>query len=584
MRLITCGFEAGPPIDGIVPATHSTAFTPLDATNARSGGFALGVSSETGVPDGTSTSLISGATMDRMWTFGSRPFTLSTAYPGGSNYFSRAGFTIRAYVRWNTGNLPTATKAVEFIRATWMTDSSLYGRTALCIDNLGQLHWKPDSRVTLPPTVDVTPGGDDHTASAIVPFGFLISSPLALNAWHMVDIAITPQMEAVRLNGTFIFARCRLGNNNQLSPNVGLGWGTVYSGGGIVTNTGSMGASRKVYFDDLAINDVYDDGHGQDAWAGEGRVMCVRPEADVSADYSWAPGSAASIWFGAENGTLNNAVAQTPHPITPPPSPPTFWNALNNIPMHTPAGTDLGASNRWTGAFSGLPRGYGLSLNQTNPYEDGVLCTYPPSGLHSGPPWYPQQRNLDAAGTQTYDYMVTSGASDWRSQAGVGRLGTFPPGVFHPDTEFIYPRAGGQDKLVVNCSDPATSGTVLLAYPWCYHGLTTAGRVSNVPVPAGEVGVASGLKVWMPSEQSEPTVLTTDLGGGALLGSYKYAPTLSGTPPLSLKRTRSIGLQGQNAYVGAAAFGVYGAGVMWEDQSTGPVALPDVCTALMILV
>jgi len=568
----------------------------MDATSPRSGGFALTVSSETGVPDGTSLSLISSASMNRVWSFGSAPFLLSQPF-GGNKYIDSVGFTIRAFVKFDTGNLPSASKAVEIIVASDMSDSAQYGRTALCIDYLGRLHWKRDARITLPPVEDVAPDGPfpDHTASPIVPMGFLISNPLTLNIYHMVEIAITHRMEAVCLNGILIFARCRLGaGGNTLRPDPRFGWNVAYSGGNVLTNSGSMGANKKVRFDDVAINDLYDDGHHQNGWPRSGRIFVVRPIADVSHDYSWAPGGPQSLWYGVLRGTLNdagliNSIPDVPrsHPVTVPPTkPPPFWPALDNVPMHAPSSGDQGAPNMWTGLFSGTLKGYGMSLNQTNPYEDGVNCKFPGEvpDMHNGI-WFPGERNLDASGNDPAAYMVTSGASDWRGQVGVGRLPSFAPSVFHPDTEFIMPRAGGQDKLVVNCADPPTSGIVLLAQAWIFMGAVIGpSRTANRPLPPAEAAVQNGLKTWMPDEQGEPGDMSIDVGGGAQFGFPDYGPTLAGTPPLAIKRTRSIGPQGLNAYTQTASFAVYGAGIIIEDMSAGGELLEKICEQLMAIV
>lgn len=597
MRLGTYGFGVGGGVDGRMsnPA-RAAAATVRDTTHPRTaGGYALRVSSQTGAPSGT--------TMDRLWHFGDM-LAESPPHPENAShtYKVREGCVVRLYARWDTGDLPDSAYAVELLQLT--DDPGGAGKSGLCIGHDGRLHYRRQANRTIrAPLVD-------NEVSTIVPNGHVVSDPLALDEWHMIEVAETRYMVAIRVNEELTFTLCRrpVAAWPALAPDPRVGWGVVYRAG--AARSENMGAARSVYLADVAINDLYDDGGGQHEFPGPGRVLSLRPaDHDYAGgelvDYSWVPGGPQSIFTdgpgNGQNGTLDDQFTVTPpHPAPVPAPPPSgttfkdaFWQALRKAPMNVPNGSGSVATPNDFGWAGGGANRFGLGYDNINGKDDeGIPCTFKGaepgmSLVHTVPPTqWPDKRNQNGTGGWPHEYMVTSGGSDWRGTPGA---------INCTDWQMILPRAGGQDLLKLKLDAPAFDGEVSVAHAWYSEGVAVTGRVADVPQPADEVALTPGLKVWAPGVQDEPPdtpwqALPSGGAGATANGKIRAwgpayaAAALASDRSLRLKRTKSIGPAHANAYVNAAAITCYGAGVIVEDQAGATAALPNTCDFLLLVV
>lgn len=120
-----------------------------------------------------------------------------------------------------------------------------------------------------------------------------VSSALALNTWHMLELAYDATSATDTLEGKLDGTSFASGNNSSNGD-----WGGYYIAGF------SNSSARDLWFDDLALND--DTGSFQNSWPGEGSIIHLRPNAEGDT-VDWSNGVSSTNWENVDEVTPDDA-------------------------------------------------------------------------------------------------------------------------------------------------------------------------------------------------------------------------------------------------------------------------------------
>lgn len=296
----------------------------------------------------------------------------------------------------------------------------------------GRLGWQFKTDGTLSPVFGGTNIGTPFTP--------------VVNTWYRLEMGVTLATGAnetveMRVDGVTAYS----GTQNAFtatSLTATFGWGA--------SGLSAPGANRVIYVDNIVINDST--GANQNTWAGDTRIVLLKPISD---------NARATLWTGGAGGTTN------------------LWDAVDNTP---PVGTATETNTTQIEHAGG-------AAGTTDAY-DANLTTYASAGLQYGDTvncalLFAAHGEDSGTGTKLLNFEVVSNptiASSGNVTAGgdVGALGTYPSNwAIHVGTLTYAPSVTVGTSPVMRARRPETASRVASV---CFMGLLLDYTPNTLPI------------------------------------------------------------------------------------------------------